>query len=150
MLISSLARRAATIAVSLGVIAAGTVAASGPASAAVPGPCGSQKTVRTSIHYKSCVIKLGDQHYRGQFLFDNNHGSAVSVFSRVGWSVEGNKHWSSGGSAKTLRAAPGFVQLKTNELLCEPGESITAIAQAKENNGDWGPIAYSRPYTCTN
>ncbi|MCO8273863.1 hypothetical protein M1L60_25015 [Actinoplanes sp. TRM 88003] len=149
MPLSSFARRASTIAAGLGIVAAGALAATGPAAAAVPGPCGAQKTARVSIHYKACVIKVGERDYTGQFLFSNNHGSAVSVFSRVGWSVEGNKHWVGGGSAKTLRAAPGFVQVKTAGLSCGRGESITAIVQVKQNNGDWGPIAYSRPYTCT-
>jgi hypothetical protein len=141
-------RRAAAIAIGLGVVMAGSLAASSPASAATTGPCGTAQTARVSIHYESCVIRQGQQDYLGQFLFSNNHGAAVSVFSRVGWSVDGDKLWNGGGSAKTLRAEPGFYQVKTAELICGTGQSITAIVQVKENNGDWGPVAYSHPYTC--
>ncbi len=142
-----IARRTAAIAIGLGLAAAGSVVASSPALATT-GPCGTPKTARVSIHYEACVIRTYQQNYTGQFLFSNNHGSAISVFSRVGWSVDGHKYWNGGGSAKTLRAAPGYVQVKTADLICDPGQSITAIVQVKENNGDWGAIAYSHPYTC--
>lgn len=147
---STLARRitrhVSAIGAGLGIVMAGTLAVSGPASAAAS-VCGSQKTARVSILYKACVAKVGSQDYTSQYLFGNNHGSAISVSYRYGWSVGGHKIWST--TTATLRAAPGFVQIKADEEFCDKGVSVSAIVQVKENNGDWGAIAYSNPYTCS-
>jgi hypothetical protein len=117
-----------------------------PSYAAVP-PCGTPKTARVSIHYKACVEKIATQNYIGHFYYGNDHGSAVGISTQYGWKVNSHTDWIS--ASPTLRAAPGYVERESEGLTCEKGQTVTAVVRVKQNNGDWGPTAYSLSYTCS-
>ena len=117
---------------------------------AATGPCGIVKTARGSLHDKACLERVGPHSYMGHFLFSNDHGSEVDVWSRVGLVVNGDYIWHGSGSSRTLRAEPGFVERKTTDPgNCVQGRDIEqAIVQVRENDGSWGDIAYSPARHC--
>ncbi|MFI5937827.1 hypothetical protein [Actinoplanes sp. NPDC051494] len=94
-------------------------------------------------------MKTADGNYDARYYFGNNHGSKVTITTQWGWQQGATKSWGSGTQTLTLRAAPGYVHLRTNKLYC--GFSIIknkAILRVKQNNGTWGPVAFSKTVDC--
>jgi hypothetical protein len=134
-------RWAAALAIVAGLVLVLGVAS--PAQAAYA--CGDQKTVRVSIKYGACAMPGSGHQILGKPYWQNNHGSTVAIAWERGRSLNGGAvNW----LQYTRNIPAGYSEGPVYAISCTSRDHVRYAQRVKDNNGSWGPTAFSVVFTC--